>query len=121
MSVIVKTKQQKIKIFCKGSPETIKLLCKSETISKDYDQILSQYTAQGFRVLGCAYKEIDLGNESDIQFLTRKEAEKELKFIGFFILENKLKNATQKVLFNLSEAKIRSIMVTGDNIRTALR
>lgn len=44
--------------FVKGSPEKIYELCKKETIPSDFNQILFQYTKQGFRVIGLARKEI---------------------------------------------------------------
>lgn len=52
--------------------------------------------------------------------MKREEAESELDFIGFIIFENKLKPTTAGVLDELSEAGIRKVMCTGDNILTAI-
>ena len=41
-------------------------------------------------------------------------------FLGFLILENKIKDCTKRVITNLNEAKIKTIMATGDNILTAI-
>ena len=122
MSVIARLNDRSIEFYCKGSPEKIKELCLKETIPENFEQVLSQYTAQGFRVLGCAYKKFSgtLGNEKEIELVKRKQVESDLTFLGFFILENRLKPITSQILLKLSKAKIRSIMVTGDNIRTAL-
>ncbi len=46
--------------------------------------------------------------------------EENLDFIGFIIFENKLKPTTTGVIEELSEAGIRNIMCTGDNILTAI-
>lgn len=52
--------------------------------------------------------------------MKRHEAESDLEFVGFIIFENKLKPTTTGVLQELSQSHIGSIMVTGDNILTAI-
>lgn len=52
--------------------------------------------------------------------MKRSEAEINLEFIGFIIFENKLKPSTTGVLDELSQAGIRKVMCTGDNILTAI-
>lgn len=52
--------------------------------------------------------------------MKRDEAESGLEFIGFIIFENKLKESTGGVLDELTEAGIRTVMCTGDNILTAI-
>ena len=52
--------------------------------------------------------------------MERKDAESGLDFIGFIIFENKLKPSTAGVLDELTEAGIRKVMCTGDNILTAI-
>lgn len=55
-----------------------------------------------------------------MQKMKREEAESKLDFIGFIIFENKLKPSTAGVLEELTEASIRKVMCTGDNILTAI-
>lgn len=43
----------------------------------------------------------------------REKVESELAFLGLLIMENRLKNETRPVLQELSEARIRTVMVTG--------
>ena len=43
-----------------------------------------------------------------------------LDFLGFLIMQNKLKPVTTKVIKELNEANIRTIMATGDNVLTAI-
>lgn len=50
----------------------------------------------------------------------RDEVENNLNFLGFLIMQNKLKAATVKSIFELNEADIRTIMATGDNMLTAI-
>jgi cation-transporting ATPase 13A3/4/5 len=52
--------------------------------------------------------------------MTRTEVERDLCFVGFIIFENKLKPSTAPVLKELNDSNIRTVMVTGDNILTAI-
>jgi cation-transporting P-type ATPase 13A2 len=52
--------------------------------------------------------------------MKRQETESDLVFLGFIVFENKLKPSTPIVLSQLREAKIRTVMCTGDNILTAI-
>ena len=52
--------------------------------------------------------------------MERKDAESDLDFVGFIVFENKLKPTTSGVLDELTEASIRKVMCTGDNILTAI-
>lgn len=52
--------------------------------------------------------------------MTRTEVERDLDFIGFIIFENKLKPSTAGVLKELKDSNIATVMVTGDNILTAV-
>ena len=52
--------------------------------------------------------------------MTRSEVERDLCFVGFIIFENKLKPNTAPVLRELLGSNIRTVMVTGDNILTAI-
>lgn len=52
--------------------------------------------------------------------MRRQDAESALEFLGFIIFENKLKASTSEVIDELSDANIRKVMCTGDNILTAI-
>lgn len=45
--------------------------------------------------------------------ISRDEVEKDLDFLGFIILENRLKETTVGVIKELTDANIRTIMITG--------
>lgn len=47
-----------IKAFVKGSPEKISELCLKETLPADFNQILSRYAMEGFRVIALSYKDM---------------------------------------------------------------
>lgn len=52
--------------------------------------------------------------------MSREEVESDLSFVGFIIFENKLKPTTAGVLEELIASNIGAVMVTGDNILTAI-
>ncbi|XP_055580031.1 probable cation-transporting ATPase 13A4 isoform X5 [Falco biarmicus] len=118
MSVIAQEIGGEKQVFTKGAPEMVAMLCRAETVPSNFESKLLLYTAQGFRVIGLACKSLQAGKQSTD--LTREEAESDLTFLGLLIMENRLKKETKPVLEELSAARIRSVMVTGDNIQTAV-
>ncbi|OPJ78931.1 putative cation-transporting ATPase 13A4 isoform C [Patagioenas fasciata monilis] len=118
MSVIAQEIGGEQQVFTKGAPETVAMLCRAETVPSNFESKLRLYTAQGFRVIGLACKSLQSGKQSTD--LTREEIESDLTFLGLLIMENRLKRETKPVLEELSAARIRSVMVTGDNIQTAV-
>ncbi|NWT96793.1 AT134 ATPase, partial [Urocynchramus pylzowi] len=118
MSVIAQEIGGDPQAFIKGAPETVAMLCRAETVPSNFENKLQLYTAQGFRVIGLACKSLQTGKLPAA--LTREEVESDLTFLGLLIMENRLKRDTKPVLEELSAARIRSVMVTGDNIQTAI-
>ncbi|CAN8190692.1 unnamed protein product [Coccothraustes coccothraustes] len=118
MSVIAQEIGGDPQAFIKGAPETVAMLCRAETVPSNFESKLLLYTAQGFRVIGLACKSLLAGKPPAA--LTREEVESDLTFLGLLIMENRLKRETKPVLEELSAARIRSVMVTGDNIQTAI-
>ncbi|KAI0840195.1 hypothetical protein F5Y06DRAFT_263921 [Hypoxylon sp. FL0890] len=120
-SVIVRAfGQQSGNIYVKGAPECMRDICRPESFPSDYDELLSYYTHKGYRVIACATKYIKKLSWVKSQKIKRDEVEKDLDFVGFIIFENKLKPTTAAVLKELTQSNIGSIMVTGDNILTAI-
>ena len=120
MSALVRLESDVYNVYVKGSPEKIRELCEEGSIPKDFEQVLSFYTAQGFRVIACAERRASLHEIENMHNIQRKQFEEKLVFRGLFILENKLKAVTTETINKLLDAKVRSVMVTGDNVRTAL-
>lgn len=53
-------------------------------------------------------------NQISHKFVFREQVERDLTFLGFLVMENKLKPETTAVIQELKEADIRTIMVTGN-------
>ncbi|NXN99471.1 AT134 ATPase, partial [Rhinopomastus cyanomelas] len=118
MSVIAQEIGGEQHVFTKGAPEVVAMLCRAETVPSNFESTLLFYTSQGFRVIGLACKPLQAGKQSTD--LTREDVESDLSFLGLLIMENRLKSETKPVLEELTAACIRSVMVTGDNIQTAV-
>ncbi|KAG8581507.1 hypothetical protein GDO81_007695 [Engystomops pustulosus] len=120
MSVIAKAVgENKLFVFMKGAPEVVVQFCKKETVPENFSCILDHYAMQGFRVIGIAYKDYNSNKDINVEPLQREEVESELQFLGFLIMENRVKSETKPVLQELKCANIRTVMVTGDNLQTA--
>lgn len=99
----------------------ISSLCRPDTIPIDFHQNLDIYAQQGYRIIAVAYKPLQSKiNYPKIQRISREKIECDLEFLGFVILENRLKADTTSVISSLMAANVRTIMVTGDNILTAV-
>ncbi|XP_019578695.2 putative cation-transporting ATPase 13A5 [Rhinolophus sinicus] len=107
-------------VYMKGAPEMMATFCRPETVPENFPQELKKYTMQGFRVIALAHKDLRLGKISEVQSLSRETVESELTFLGLLIMENRLKKETKPVLKELNEARIRTVMITGDNLQTAI-
>ncbi|XP_066144609.1 polyamine-transporting ATPase 13A3-like [Euwallacea fornicatus] len=105
--------------FCKGSPEMILNFVKKETVPADFHDVLESYTQEGYRVIAMAHKQLRL-SYTKVQKVQREVIETDLNFLGLIILENRLKPETFPSIQALNEANMRVIMVTGDNILTAI-
>lgn len=115
MSVVVRNLKSKEMIaFCKGSPEAILKLSKKNTIPKNYFEELHKYAFNGYRVLAYGCKRLENISWRQIQKLSRNEIESNLDFLGFIIMQNKLKKETTKTIRILNKAEIRNVMVTGN-------
>ncbi|GAW12630.1 hypothetical protein ANO14919_020000 [Xylariales sp. No.14919] len=112
--------QQRGDVYVKGAPECMRDICQPESFPDDYDELLSYYTHKGYRVIACATKHIKKLSWVKSQKIKREDVETGLEFVGFIIFENKLKETTAAVLRELNQSNIGSIMVTGDNILTAI-
>uniref|UniRef100_A0A8D0BJU2 ATPase cation transporting 13A2 n=1 Tax=Salvator merianae TaxID=96440 RepID=A0A8D0BJU2_SALMN len=122
MSVLVKPPGRgPLEAYMKGAPEVVAGLCKKESVPADFAQKLHGLTHDGFRVLGLAYKPFAApGSTEEGQEVTRDAVEREMVFLGFLVMKNVLKPETAPVIRLLHNAKIQTVMVTGDNMLTAL-
>ncbi|XP_062363425.1 polyamine-transporting ATPase 13A2 isoform X8 [Cinclus cinclus] len=90
-------------------------------VPPDFSQMLRHYTSDGFRVLALAYKALgSVATFEEALQLPRDSVESGLNFLGFLVMKNVLKPESAPVIQLLRSANIRPVMVTGDNMLTAL-
>ncbi|XP_067851372.1 polyamine-transporting ATPase 13A3 isoform X2 [Heptranchias perlo] len=122
MSVVTRVLGEKhMDAYLKGAPEMVANLCKAETVPKHFSEVLKIYTKQGFRVIALAHRK--LGSKltwHKVQNVSRDAIESNMEFMGLIIMQNKLKPDSPRVLEELRKANIRTVMVTGDNMLTAV-
>uniref|UniRef100_A0A8C0IIU2 Cation-transporting ATPase n=1 Tax=Bubo bubo TaxID=30461 RepID=A0A8C0IIU2_BUBBB len=122
MSVVSqKIGEEQYDLYMKGAPEIVSSFCRQDTVPVNFLKELKTYTSQGFRVIALAHKVlITLLIACFTTALAREEAESGLVFLGLLVMENRLKQETKPVIRELAAARIRSVMVTGDNLQTAV-
>uniref|UniRef100_A0A8C6R5X6 Polyamine-transporting ATPase 13A2 n=1 Tax=Nannospalax galili TaxID=1026970 RepID=A0A8C6R5X6_NANGA len=107
--------------YVKGSPELVAGLCSPESVPSDFAQVLQSYTAAGYRVVALAGKSLPIVPSLEAaQQLTRDTVEQELSLLGLLVMRNLLKPQTTPVIQVLRGTGIRTVMVTGDNLQTAV-
>ncbi|CAF0752314.1 unnamed protein product [Brachionus calyciflorus] len=122
MSVLCKAlDENQMHVYSKGAPEKIAELCKKETLPHNFYDMLKIYTANGYRVIALAGKKLDESiSWANSLKLTRDLIESDLDFYGFLIMQNMIKPETTPVINELKNAGLATVMVTGDNLLTAL-
>ena len=138
-SIIVKTPEGKIIMYCKGADSIIEKRLSSKTntqILKQSKYYVDKFSAQGLRTLFIAMKvmsnkeymifEKEL-NESMMSLEDKDKKvnavydkiEKNLYLIGTTIVEDKLQDKVPETIRDLRLAKIKIWMLTGDKMNTA--
>nr|XP_060635789.1 polyamine-transporting ATPase 13A3-like [Anolis sagrei ordinatus] len=122
MSVVTRTLGEKrLTAYMKGAPEVVGSLCRQETVPENFSAVLESYTQRGLRVLALARRRLESKfTWHKVQHISRDFIESGMDFLGLAMLQNKLKPETVPVLAELRRACIRPVMVTGDNLLTAV-
>uniref|UniRef100_A0A3Q3K787 Polyamine-transporting ATPase 13A3 n=1 Tax=Monopterus albus TaxID=43700 RepID=A0A3Q3K787_MONAL len=113
--------EKRMDAYMKGAPEVVASLCKKETVPENFAEVLEGYTKMGFRVISLAHRRLESKlNWHKVQNISRDHIETNMEFLGLIVMQNKLKAETPGVLQELRRANIRTVMVTGDNMLTAI-
>ncbi|KAL4456644.1 hypothetical protein ABPG74_000751 [Tetrahymena malaccensis] len=118
MSTIVRDAGKKY-AFLKGAPEMVRELCIPTTIPSNFTEKLNVLSLKGFRILGLSYRE--LSESENPSAMQRQDLEKNLNFLGFLVLENKLKPDTAECIQRLKEGGVECKIISGDNPLTTLQ
>uniref|UniRef100_A0AAX7TTY7 Phospholipid-transporting ATPase n=1 Tax=Astatotilapia calliptera TaxID=8154 RepID=A0AAX7TTY7_ASTCA len=138
MSVIVRSPEGKLSLYCKGA-DTIIYERLHQSCSKLMDvttEHLNEFAGDGLRTLALAYKDLD--EEYFNQWIQRhheantaledregkldqlyEEIEKDLLLLGATAIEDKLQDGVPQTIEQLSKADIKIWVLTGDKQETA--
>ncbi|KAF4025467.1 hypothetical protein G4228_017347, partial [Cervus hanglu yarkandensis] len=139
MSVIVRTPENRILLFCKGADTILGQLlhpsCRSlQDITMDH---LDDFASDGLRTLMVAYRELDnaffqvwskkhseaclsLENRENEISTVYEEIERDLMLLGATAIEDKLQDGVPETILTLNKAKIKIWVLTGDKQETAV-
>ncbi|GAB1288428.1 Phospholipid-transporting ATPase FetA [Apodemus speciosus] len=139
MSVIVRTPEDRVMLFCKGADTIIYELlhpsCASlGDVTMDH---LDDFASEGLRTLMVAYRELDkaffqtwikkhgeawltLEDRERKLALVYEEIERDLMLLGATAIEDKLQRGVPETIVTLSKAKIKIWVLTGDKQETAV-
>uniref|UniRef100_I3NHI1 Phospholipid-transporting ATPase n=1 Tax=Ictidomys tridecemlineatus TaxID=43179 RepID=I3NHI1_ICTTR len=139
MSVIVRTPENRVILFCKGADTIIcELLHRScVALNKVTMEHLDDFASEGLRTLMVAYRELDdkffqtwrkKHNEACLSVKDREiklstvyeEIEKDLMLLGATGIEDKLQDGVPETIITLNKARIKIWVLTGDKQETAV-
>uniref|UniRef100_A0A914E2E4 Phospholipid-transporting ATPase n=2 Tax=Acrobeloides nanus TaxID=290746 RepID=A0A914E2E4_9BILA len=141
MSLLVRTRNGKIILYCKGADTMIleRIHPNTSPLLKDATmQHLDKFASDGLRTLCVAYKEIDpdfcmdwLNRYKEASMLQGKskeetleilneEIEKDMVLLGATAIEDKLQDGVPATIANLTAANIKVWVLTGDKTETAI-
>eukprot|EP00562_Extubocellulus_spinifer_P019670 CAMPEP_0178587444 /NCGR_PEP_ID=MMETSP0697-20121206/26451_1 /TAXON_ID=265572 /ORGANISM="Extubocellulus spinifer, Strain CCMP396" /LENGTH=1269 /DNA_ID=CAMNT_0020223623 /DNA_START=323 /DNA_END=4132 /DNA_ORIENTATION=+ len=118
--VVMDTDSGRVFAFVKGSAESIKKLCKEESLPSDFDDLTKNSAKSGIYQISVAMKEVLNANLKDSATIVRDDVESSLVFQGFIDFKNSMREETPHVLKELAAGDVHSIMVTGDSIYTGV-
>ncbi|KAM3867619.1 phospholipid-transporting ATPase ID [Diretmus argenteus] len=138
MSVIVRSPEGKLSLYCKGA-DTIIYERLHQSCSKLMDvttEHLNEFAGEGLRTLALAYKDLDeeyfsqwkqrhheasttLEDREDKLDQLYEEIEKDLLLLGATAIEDKLQDGVPQTIEQLSKADIKIWVLTGDKQETA--
>ncbi|XP_063822366.1 phospholipid-transporting ATPase IF-like [Ostrinia nubilalis] len=137
MSIILRDKDGKIWLFCKGAESSVFPLCKDSALIEDTDSDINVFANKGLRTLAIAYREIpeeeynkisesiqklDTTKVESLQLVTQqyRVLERQLTLIGATAVEDCLQDDVADTLAALRRAAIKIWVLTGDKVETAI-
>ncbi|XP_014652933.1 PREDICTED: phospholipid-transporting ATPase FetA-like [Ceratotherium simum simum] len=139
MSVIVRTPEGRVMLFCKGADTILcqRLHPSCRSLGDVTMEHLDDFAIEGLRTLMVAYRELDNAffqawskkhSEACLSLENREnkisdvceEIEKDLMLLGATAIEDKLQDGVPETIITLNKAKIKMWVLTGDKQETAV-
>ncbi|KAF5835495.1 hypothetical protein DUNSADRAFT_7279 [Dunaliella salina] len=111
----------RLAVHVKGSPERLLAFMDPATVPGNFMPLLKEYTNQGLRVIGMASRQLPASCAPGTALrMSQDELEAGAAFMGLVLMVNRLKPESAPTIAHLHAASIRTAMVTGDHVRTAI-
>jgi predicted P-type ATPase len=107
-------------IYTKGTSEALKAICLTSSLPANFDSEVEQSAKTGIYAISMGYREVHESETNEILMRSRDEIEKGLQFLGFINFTNPMKVDTPEMVRELKEGDIRTVMISGDHILTAM-
>eukprot|EP01118_Nematostelium_gracile_P019227 TRINITY_DN8839_c0_g1_i2.p1 TRINITY_DN8839_c0_g1~~TRINITY_DN8839_c0_g1_i2.p1 ORF type:complete len:1148 (-),score=269.15 TRINITY_DN8839_c0_g1_i2:58-3234(-) len=138
MSVILRSPDRRLLLFCKGADTTVlPLLAPDQPFLQDTTSHLDHFAAEGLRTLTLAYTELDnavyqswlkeweqasnqVGGREDAVAKAAERIEKNLKLLGATAVEDRLQDGVPETIALLGRAGVKVWVLTGDKQETAI-
>ena len=105
--------KEELRFMTRGYPEEIISKCQKNSIPADLDEIISINRSNGFIVLVCASKVLDLEDYNDNDDLDYYM--EDLTFCGFITLKNKINDSIKYSIEQINEFKCQMVISSADN------
>lgn len=99
-SVIVKTGDNHLVAFVKGSGESMQRVCRAETMPTDFTTALRAHAKQGIYQISMGIKVLDASLESDLAHVARDAIEDSVTFVGVINFKNVIREETPVLFAN---------------------
>jgi manganese-transporting P-type ATPase len=113
-----KNKPSRWVVFCKGAPEILQKFL--AIVPEDYESTFLHHMKSGRRVIALTYRILEGSTAAAPPLLNRSAVEADLLFLGFLVFNSALKPATKSIIRALRATSIPILIVTGDNVYTAV-
>ncbi len=107
-------------VVSKGAPEVLE--SRFRALPVGYSATHRHYAQNGCRVLALGWRIVETKTDEENQAvskISRDDAESDLEFGGFLILQSPLKRDSLEVVRHLQDSSHRVVMITGDHVLTA--
>jgi cation-transporting ATPase 13A3/4/5 len=104
---------KELRFMIKGYPEEIINKCNKDSLPENFEKIISINRKNGFIILVCAVKKIEIDEYNDTNEL--EDYLYDLTFCGFITLKNNIQDYVKSSIQELKKYNINFLIISGDN------